>query len=73
MHSKYVIVCWFLLYLSQLKKSIKFSALFLKYVRKIKIHLAKQKEIKYNMNCKTNPVAVILFLQPSVLSHLIRK
>jgi len=42
-------------------------------VRKIKIHLAKQKEIWYNINCKTNPVAIILFLQPSVLSHLIRK
>lgn len=42
-------------------------------MRKIKMHLAKQKEIEYNINCKTNPVAIILFLQPSVLSHLIRK
>ena len=36
-------------------------------------YILQNKKIKYNINCKTDSVVIILFLQPSVLSHLIRK
>ena len=39
---------------------------------KLKYTLAKSKIMKYNTINKINPLATILSLQPSVLSHLIR-